>query len=113
MKKFFAFALLAALVTVTAGPASATIGTTGDEQVKNLQTGSQNVAFASGDYMAGVAGEAAKGTNTGERLTGVAAGTFVGARAGIHRLGAGAIDLLTFWIPKKEPLISPEEAPHQ
>lgn len=61
------------------------------------------------EYMDGTAGEAAKGKTTGEHLTGVAAGSIVGVRKGIHRVGAGAIDLLTFWIPKKQPLVTPEE----
>jgi hypothetical protein len=37
-------------------------------------------------------------------------GGVIGTRRAIHRAGAGAIDLLTFWIPKKQPLVSPEKA---
>ena len=92
------------------GQASSSAGVTGEEQVHNLQSGSRNTATGWVEVMDRTHQEAAKGKNTGENLTGVVAGGAVGVRAAIHRVGAGAIDLLTFWIPKKQPLISPEKA---
>jgi len=110
MKKFLTIALVLGLVAAAA-PAFAGTDTvaSGEEQVKNVRTGARNSTAGLNEYMDGVAGEAAKGKSTGEQLTGVAAGSVVGVRRGIHRAGAGAIDLLTFWIPKKQPLITPEE----
>ena len=83
---------------------------TGEEQVKNIQTGSRNVGTGWVEVLDRTHEEAAKGKNTGENLTGVVAGGAIGVRKTIHRVGAGAIDLLTFWIPKKQPLINPEKA---
>ena len=88
----------------------ASSGTTGEEQVRNLQTGSRNAATGWVEVMDGTHQEASKGKNTGENLTGVVAGGAVGVRRAIHRIGGGAIDLLTFWIPKKQPLVNPEKA---
>ena len=89
---------------------SASAGTSGEEQVHNLQTGSRNVGTGWVEVMDKTHEEAAKGKNTGEHLTGVVAGGAVGVRSAIHRIGGGAIDLLTFWIPKKTQLVSPEKA---
>jgi len=83
------------------------------EQLKNLERGAHNLVWGWTEFMERTHQEAAKGTNTGERIVGVIAGSAVGVRKSIHRLGAGAIDLLTFWIPKKEPLIKPEDPPVQ
>ena len=88
----------------------ASSGVTGEEQVHNLQSGSRNTATGWVEVMDGTHQEAAKGKNTGENLTGVVAGGAVGVRRAIHRIGGGAIDLLTFWIPKKQPLVNPEKA---
>lgn len=85
-------------------------GVTGEDQVHNLQSGSRNAATGWVEVMDRTHEEAAKGKNTGENLTGVVAGGAIGVRKTIHRVGAGAIDLLTFWIPKKQPLVSPEKA---
>ena len=93
------------------GQAAATSnGLTGEEQVHNLQSGSRNTATGWVEVMDRTHEEAAKGKGTGEQLTGVVAGGAIGVRKTIHRVGAGAIDLLTFWIPKKQPLITPEKA---
>ena len=92
------------------GQASSSSGVTGEEQVHNLKSGSRNAGTGWVEVMDKTHEEAAKGKNTGENLTGVVAGGAVGTRAAIHRIGAGAIDLLTFWIPKKQPLINPEKA---
>ena len=93
-----------------ASSSSSSSGVTGEEQVHNLQSGSRNAATGWVEIMDRTHEEAAKGKNTGEHLTGVVAGGAVGVRTAIHRVGAGAIDLLTFWIPKKQPLINPEKA---
>ena len=92
------------------GQASSSSGVTGEEQIHNLQSGSRNTATGWVEVMDGTHQEASKGKNTGENLTGVVAGGAVGVRKAIHRIGGGAIDLLTFWIPKKQPLVNPEKA---
>ena len=116
MKKLIAFALLLFVATVMGAPvfadsgssggvATRSSGITGDEQVNNVKTGTQNVATGWTEVLDSTHAEASKGKSTGEQLTGVVAGTAIGVRKTIHRMGAGAIDLLTFWIPKKQPLI--------
>ncbi len=90
--------------------ASSSNGIRGEEQVHNLQSGSRNAATGWVEVMDRTHEEAAKGKGAGEQLTGVVAGGAIGVRKTIHRVGAGAIDLLTFWIPKKQPLINPEKA---
>lgn len=82
----------------------------GQEVIKNTKTGARNVTTGWVEVLDSTHAEASKGSNAGEHLTGVVAGGAIGVRRTIHRLGAGAIDLLTFWIPKKEPLVSPETA---
>lgn len=115
MKKLIAMSLLTflAISTVPAfadGEASGVAGLTGEEQVKNLQTGGRNASTGWVEILDRTHEEASKGKNTGENLTGVVAGGAIGVRKAIHRTGAGAIDLLTFWIPKKQPLVNPEKA---
>jgi putative exosortase-associated protein (TIGR04073 family) len=80
------------------------------EQVKNVKSGARNVSTGWVEVMDSTHEEASKGKTTGEQLTGVVAGGAIGVRRTIHRVGAGAIDLLTFWIPKKQPLVNPESA---
>ena len=114
MKKLIALSLLMFL-SITTLPAFAdgqasTAGLTGEEQVKNVQTGSRNVSTGWVEVLDRTHEEASKGKNTGEHLTGVVAGGAIGVRKTIHRIGGGAIDLLTFWIPKKQPLVNPEKA---
>lgn len=92
------------------GQAASAAGPTGEEQVKNIQTGSRNASTGWVEILDSTHQEAAKGKNTGENLTGVVAGGAIGVRRTIHRVGAGAIDLLTFWIPKKQALVNPEKA---
>jgi putative exosortase-associated protein (TIGR04073 family) len=82
---------------------------TGEEQIKNVQTGSRNVAGGWVEVLDRTHEEASKGKDASEQITGVVAGGAIGVRRTIHRMGAGAIDLLTFWIPKKQPLVSPEK----
>lgn len=82
----------------------------GQEQIRNVQVGSRNVGTGWVEVLDATHTEAAKGKGTGEQLTGVVAGGAIGVRRTIHRVGAGAIDLLTFWIPKKQPLVNPEKA---
>ena len=119
MKKLIAFALLLFVATVMGAPVFADAGKaatdsagsgTSQEQVKNVQTGTENVATGWTEVLDSTHAEASKGKSAGEQLTGVVAGGAIGVRKTIHRVGAGAIDLLTFWIPKKQPLINPEKA---
>lgn len=119
MKKLVAFSLLlfvAAFIGVPAYADSAAPSTgsmssdTGEAQVRNVQSGSRNVSTGWVEVLDSTHAEAAKGKSTGEQLTGVVAGGAIGVRRAIHRVGAGAIDLITFWIPKKQPLINPDKA---
>ena len=110
MKKSICLMLLV-MVAFTAAPAFADSGMdNGQAHVKNVQSGSRNASTGWVEMLDSTHAEAAKGKGTGEQLTGVVAGGAIGVRKSIHRIGAGAIDLLTFWIPKKQPLINPEKA---
>ena len=92
------------------GQASSSSGVNGEEQVHNIQSGSRNAGTGWVEVLDKTHEEAAKGKGVGEQWTGVVAGGAIGTRKAIHRIGAGAIDLLTFWIPKKQPLVNPEKA---
>lgn len=83
---------------------------TSQEQTKNINVGATNPSAGWVEVIDNTGIEAAKGKNPGDHVTGVIAGGTVGAAKTIHRLGAGVIDLATFWIPKKQPLINPEKA---
>ena len=109
MKKLVALALIMMAAFVLGAPAFADEGP-GQDQVKNVQVGTRNVSTGWVEMLDSTHAEAAKGKTAGEQITGVVAGGAIGVRRTIHRIGAGAIDLLTFWIPKKQPLISPEKA---
>ena len=111
MKKLVAFVSVFAVVCAFSLPVFADSGSnSGQDQVKNVQVGSRNASTGWVEVLDSTHAEAAKGKGAGEQLTGVVAGGAIGVRKTIHRVGAGAIDLLTFWIPKKQPLISPEKA---
>ncbi len=77
---------------------------------KNISTGARNVGTGWVEVMDSTHEEMSKAKGPGEQAVGLVAGSAIGARKTLHRAGAGAIDLLTFWIPKKEPLINPEKA---
>ena len=113
MKKLIALSMLMFLAGTTlpafADGAAGSNVATGEEQVKNVQTGSRNLVGGWVDAMDSTHEEASKGKDAAEQITGVVAGGAIGVRRTIHRMGAGAIDLLTFWIPKKQPLINPEK----
>jgi putative exosortase-associated protein (TIGR04073 family) len=108
MSLLIALGLAASVAPVYADGEAA--GNNGQEQVKNVQVGSRNVGTGWVEVLDATHTEAAKGKDAGEQLTGVVAGGAIGVRRTIHRVGAGAIDLLTFWIPKKQPLVNPEKA---
>ena len=95
MKKSISLMLLV-MVALTAGPAFADSASSdgGQAQVKNVQSGSRNVATGWVEVLDATHAEASKGKNTAENLTGVVAGGAIGVRKGIHRIGAGAIDHL-------------------
>ena len=113
MKKFLAFTLMLMYSSTVVLAAFAQEASNGggefDESLSNLKRGGHNVKWGWVEIMDHTGQEAAKGNSTGEHITGVIAGSAIGVRKGIHRIGAGAIDLLTFWIPKKQPLITPEK----
>ena len=100
--------MVVSLVAVMALPAMA--DQTGQDQLKNLKTGSHNISTAWVDVMDTTHEEASKGKSVHEQMTGLVAGGAIGVRKVIHRVGAGVIDVVTFWIPKKQPIISPEQA---
>ncbi len=110
MKKLISAALLFMVACVFGVPAFADQGNQGQDQIKNVQVGTRNVSTGWVEVLDSTHAEAAKGKTAGEQITGVVAGGAIGVRRTIHRVGAGAIDLLTFWIPKKQPLITPEKA---
>ena len=112
MKKLISLALLAVVAVAFGIPAYADSAASdnGQEQVKNVKVGSRNTSTGWVEVLDNTHAEAAKGKSTGEQLTGVVAGGAIGVRKAIHRTGAGVIDLLTFWIPKKQPLVNPEKA---
>ena len=110
MKKLIAIALLMFVTALLGVPAFAdTESAPGQEQVKNVKVGSRNVSTGWVEVLDSTHAEASKGKTAGEQLTGVVAGGAIGVRKAVHRIGAGAIDLLTFWIPKKQPLVTPEK----
>ncbi|MBI4432025.1 MAG: hypothetical protein HY592_00885 [Candidatus Omnitrophica bacterium] len=76
-----------------------------DTTKSNVTSGINSVNSRPAAMMDDIHAEASKGRNAGEQALGVAVGGVVGTRKAVHQLGAGAINLLTFWIPKKEPLI--------
>jgi putative exosortase-associated protein (TIGR04073 family) len=104
-------ALVAVICIAVMGvPVFAADTTAQQDQVKNIGVGTRNAATGWVEVLDNTHAEAAKGKDMGGPLTGVGAGGAIGVRKGIHRVGAGLIDLLTFWIPKKQPLINPEKA---
>jgi len=109
VKKLIASALLVMVASLFGAPVFADAGA-GQDQVKNVQSGTRNVSTGWVEVLDSTHAEAAKGKTPGEQITGIVAGGAIGVRRTIHRVGAGAIDLLTFWIPKKQPLITPEKA---
>jgi len=111
VKKSIAMAVLfSTAIVATPAFADGEATASGTEQIKNVKSGARNVSTGWVEVMDSTHQEASKGKTAGEQLTGVAAGGAIGVRRTIHRMGAGAIDLLTFWIPKKQPLITPEKA---
>jgi len=109
VKKLIALGLLLFVASMMGVPAFAD-DAAGSPQVKNVQSGARNVSTGWVEVMDSTHAEASKGKSAGEQLTGVVAGGAIGVQKTMHRVGAGAIDLLTFWIPKKQPLINPEKA---
>ena len=111
MKKFLAVALVAGYAIAVAAPVFAVEQNTAEQNGENAKRGAHNTNWAWTEVMdsAGVEGGKAKANDIGDQSLGVAAGSVIGTRKAIHRFGAGVIDLITFWIPKKAPLITPEE----
>lgn len=111
MKKFFAAAMVIGTAVTIAAPVFAVEQNTGDERVEGVKRGTHNASWAWTEVVDNAGKEAgkAKVNDPVDQSVGVAAGSVIGVRKGIHRFGAGAIDLLTFWIPKKQPLITPTE----
>ncbi len=111
MKKLISLAVVALMAATISAPAFADNGSgfAGEDQTKNVRTGSRNVSTSWVEVMDQTHNEVSKGKNMPEHLTGVVAGGAVGVRSAIHRTGAGVIDLMTFWIPKKQPLVNPEK----
>jgi hypothetical protein len=104
MNKIIAMPLMLLLALVFALPVLAESGDTSTIEA-NVDSGVNNINKGWTDSMKYTSQEMSKGEGMGEELTGLVAGSVVGARNAVHRIGAGAIDLLTFWIPKDKPLI--------
>lgn len=111
MKKFFAAAMVVGTAVTIAAPVFAVEQNAGDVNVETVKRGAHNTNWAWTEVVDNAGKEAgkAKVNDPADQSLGVAAGSVIGVRKGIHRFGAGAIDLITFWIPKKQSLISPEE----
>lgn len=111
MKKFFAAAMVLGFAATIAAPVFAVEQNTSDERVEGVKRGAHNTNWAWTEVMDNAGKEAGKmkANDPVDQSVGVAAGSVIGVRKGIHRFGAGAIDLLTFWIPKKQPLVTPSE----
>ena len=111
MKKLMAFFIASFMVSTMIAPAFADSGAglAGEEQTKNVRVGSRNVSTGWVEVLDATHTEAAKGKDIGEQMTGLVAVGAIGVRKTIHRVGGGVIDLLTFWIPKKQPLVNPEQ----
>lgn len=90
-------------VAVFATPAMADDGGV-NEQIKNVRTGGENMKTAVSGMFTEAHDEASKNTGLAKQAGGVAVGTIKGARKALYHVGAGAIELLTFWIPKKGPI---------
>jgi hypothetical protein len=111
VKKLIALTLLVFAVSLLGVPAFADEEKgKGNEMWKNVQSAGEHVSAGPDAMMDSIHTEMAKAQGTGEQLTGFVAGGAIGVRKTLHRAGAGVIDLLTFWIPKKQPLIAPEKA---
>jgi hypothetical protein len=104
VKKLIAFSMMLFVACAFSLPAFA--DTVTNDVTDNLNNTGEHVSAGWHGVIDSTHAEASKGKNAGEQFAGVAVGGVVGARKAIHHLGAGAINVLTFWIPKKEPLIS-------
>lgn len=110
MKKLVAVAVIA-LVAICMGPLSFADSSSGNENtpMKNLQNGGENLSTGVVNVMDSTSSEMAKAKGPGEQATAFVAGTAIATQKTLHQLGAGVIDVLTFWIPKKEPLIKSDK----
>ena len=107
MKKMIALSLMVLLTGTTtlvfadsSAPSSPKVQiASAHEQVRNIQSGGRNVSTGWVEVMDSTHEEVSKGKGVAGQLTGLVAGGVIGARKTLHRAGAGAIDLLTFWIP--------------
>lgn len=105
MKRLLTTAVTIFAVLALAVPAHAVKIATGEEAHNNAQRGISNVDWSWTEIMQHSGQEASKFNTAGEQVLGAFVGGIIGVRHGIHRLGAGAIDLLTFWIPKDGTLV--------
>ncbi len=79
----------------------------GAAQVKNVQEGARNASTGWTEIFDGVSAAEGKSQNTAERLvTAPVAGAGIGLGRALHKTGAGVIELFTFWIPKKQPVLN-------
>lgn len=108
MKKVH-FGILSLVLILASSVAYAGTVANGEEVAENTNRGAQQIGWSGSEVMRNAGIEAGKGKNAAEHVTGTFAGSVIGVRKGIHHIGAGAIDLLTFWIPKKKSLIESSE----
>lgn len=103
MKKFIAFSLFVFVTTGVAMPVWAEEG----HAVQNVKTGVKDMSTGWDNFMDSTHAEMSKESTPVGHVAGLGRGSLVAARKTLYQAGAGAIELLTFWIPKKQPLIRP------
>ena len=101
VKKLISLSLML-MIVVMAMPAYAAIH---DTVVKNVETAGGNLTVGLDEVMDNTHEQASKGKTVVGQVGGLAVGSVHAARNTLYKAGAGAIDLLTFWIPKQQPLI--------
>ena len=108
MKRWTSLAVIMTAIGWMAMPVFGEISTKddGNTQIKNVQIGARNASSGWVDIFDSVYTAENSSKNTAEKVTGFVAGTGIGVRKTLHRTASGLMDLCTFWIAKKEPLMT-------
>ena len=104
MKKLIAMFVLAIAMTTLSVPAFAEDHA--EVAVKNLKSGADDLGKGFRDTPDVVHEELAKAHGMPDEAFRLANAGVISGRRTIHHIGAGVIELLTFWIPKKQPLVT-------
>lgn len=102
--------IISGLTTTMVFAADITGTDRGEAQIKNVQTGARNLSTGWTEIFDGVAATEGQAKNTGEKVTAVIAGVGIGTGKALRKTGAGIVDLGTFWMPKRDPLLNPTKA---